>query len=525
MRNRYEPPTDPAAWELHQTQSTGDPYRNSPAVTRPVPVMAEEQPGATRSAGLRRLSRLTWRATQLSAVTAVGFVTLFVRTGAGPDSRPARRGPRHQAVYLRVAGRNADAFGQPAASQRRPGRPWRAAHCAGRPGRDARRRPPVRLREFPEHLELVEFHGRVGFARLLFVTHAGPAQLGSGARAAARLRSRPAADHLQRIARRRLMPAAAPTMGSRTFRALGSFATLLVTDPDALEPAHELLAAELAAVDAACSRFRADAELSRINHAWGRPVPVSPLFADALSVALAAAELTDGDVDPTCGQSLARLGYDRDFASARQGSGRLRWPPVPAGGWRRVKLDLGRREVTVPADVMLDLGATAKALAATGQRPPSRRLSAAASWSTWAATSGWRVTRPTAAGRSGSPTTFCFDASTAGTESRQVVVIRDGGLATSSTSVRAWRRGGVDLHHIVVPATGRPADSCWRAVSVAAASCVGANVASTASIVRGERAVPWLDGLRLPARLVRRDGSTVTVGGWPADAQGGEHQK
>ena len=80
MRNRYEPPTDPAAWELHQTQSTGDPYRNSPAVTRPVPVMAEEQPGATRSAGLRRLSRLTWRATQLSAVTAVGFVTLFVRT-------------------------------------------------------------------------------------------------------------------------------------------------------------------------------------------------------------------------------------------------------------------------------------------------------------------------------------------------------------------------------------------------------------------------------------------------------------
>ena len=54
-------------------------------------------------------------------------------------------------------------------------------------------------------------------------------------------------------------------------------------------------------------------------------------------------------------------------------------------------------------------------------------------------------------------------------------------------------------------------------MSVAAASCVGANIASTAAIIRGEQAVWWLDGLHLPARLVRHDGSAVTVGGWPAD--------
>jgi len=40
----------------------------------------EQQPGAARTSGLRRLSRLTWRATQLSAVTAVGLATLFART-------------------------------------------------------------------------------------------------------------------------------------------------------------------------------------------------------------------------------------------------------------------------------------------------------------------------------------------------------------------------------------------------------------------------------------------------------------
>jgi thiamine biosynthesis lipoprotein len=316
------------------------------------------------------------------------------------------------------------------------------------------------------------------------------------------------------------MPAAALTTGSRTFRALGSFATLLVTDPEALEPAHDLLVAELAVMDAACSRFRSDSELWQVNHAWGRPVAVSPLFADALTVALAAAELTDGDVDPTCGRPLARLGYDRDFGQACRRTGRLRRAPVPAGGWRRVELNLDRGEVIAPAGVMLDLGATAKALAADRA---AAVIEAAAGCGVLVNLGGdIRVAGdpPEGGWRVGIADDVGFEASTASVEPGQLVVIQDGGLATSSTSVRAWRRGGVDLHHIIVPATGRPAESCWRTVSVAAASCVGANIASTAAIIRSERAAGWLDGLRLPARLVRHDGSTVTVGGWPADAEG-----
>jgi thiamine biosynthesis lipoprotein len=54
-------------------------------------------------------------------------------------------------------------------------------------------------------------------------------------------------------------------------------------------------------------------------------------------------------------------------------------------------------------------------------------------------------------------------------------------------------------------------------VSVAAASCVDANVASTTAIVLGEPALEWLVGRELPARAVRRDGSVVTVGGWPEE--------
>jgi thiamine biosynthesis lipoprotein len=321
------------------------------------------------------------------------------------------------------------------------------------------------------------------------------------------------------------MPTAAPPAGTRTFRAFGTFATLLVTHPDRLESAHDLLTAELDAMDVACSRFRGDSELWRVNHAGGRPVAVSPLFAEALGVALAAAALTDGDVDPTCGRSLIRLGYDQDFARARRHTGPLRQPPLPAGGWRRVTLDADRREVIVPAGVMLDLGATAKALAADRA---AVAIEAAVGGGVLVnlggdirvagdpLDGGWRV---------GIADDVGFDASTASIEPRQVVLIRDGGLATSSTLGRAWRRAGADLHHIIVPATGQPADSCWRTVSVAAASCVGANIASTAAILRGAQAPRWLDGLGLPARLVRHDGSTVTTGGWPADGADGEGRR
>jgi thiamine biosynthesis lipoprotein len=313
------------------------------------------------------------------------------------------------------------------------------------------------------------------------------------------------------------MPAATMTIAARTFPALGTFATLLVTESGGLAPACDLLATELAAMDAACSRFRPDSELWRVNHAQGRPVPVSLLFADALAVALTAAALTDGDVDPTCGQCLVRLGYDRDFTQARQQTGPLRQPPEPAGGWRRVELDLSQQQVRVPAGILLDLGATAKALAADRAATAIRtaigggvlvNLGGDIRVAGDPPEGGWRVGIADDAG---------FDISTDSIEPRQVVMIRDGGLATSSPLGRTWRRDGAELHHIIDPSTGCPASSCWRTVSVAAASCVDANVASTAAILRGERAIAWLDELRLPARLVRHDGSTVTVAGWPAD--------
>jgi thiamine biosynthesis lipoprotein len=96
-----------------------------------------------------------------------------------------------------------------------------------------------------------------------------------------------------------------------------------------------------------------------------------------------------------------------------------------------------------------------------------------------------------------------------------VVSITAGGLATSSTTRRAWRRAGRTVHHIVDPRTGDVPASRWRTVSVAAATCVDANTASTAAVVLGDAAPGWLADRRLPARLVDLDGAVITTAGWP----------
>jgi thiamine biosynthesis lipoprotein len=303
-----------------------------------------------------------------------------------------------------------------------------------------------------------------------------------------------------------------------SFGVFGTTAVLLVTDEAALGEARAIADRELAAVDRAASRFRADSELTALNQAHGAPRPVSDVFAELIAAALRAARLTDGAVDPTCAAALAGLGYDRDFEQVRGGTAA---PPGPAAGpvpgWASVELDPGAGQARLLRGAQLDLGATAKAWAAdrcaeliAGRVDGGVLVSLGGDIAVAGPPpdGGWRVK--------------VTDDHAAGPDAAgQTVAITQGGLATSSITVRAWLSGGQPVHHIIDPATGSPARVCWRTVSVAAGTCVDANTASTAAIIRGETAPGWLRGLGLPARLVRPDGTAVTTAGWPAEPAAG----
>ncbi|MFF4505060.1 FAD:protein FMN transferase [Streptomyces sp. NPDC001401] len=312
------------------------------------------------------------------------------------------------------------------------------------------------------------------------------------------------------------MTTSPPTMtppAEAAFPALGTTAVLLVTDPAALPAAEAVLRTELAAVDATCSRFRADSELTRVNLAAGTPVTVGPRFAEALEAALRAAELTDGAVDPTVGRAVIALGYDRTFASVRPEDARPLPVFRPAPGWRRIGWNPRTRTLHLPPGTFLDLGATAKAL--TADRA-ARRAAATAGCGVMVNLGGdLAVAGPPPDG--GWRIAFADDHAGPAPDHCPAVTVTTGALATSGIRVRTWRRAGRTVHHIVDPATGEPAAPVWRTVTVAAATCVDANAASTAAIVRGHAAVDWLRGTGLPARLVAEDGQVVRVGGWPPD--------
>jgi len=286
------------------------------------------------------------------------------------------------------------------------------------------------------------------------------------------------------------------------------------TDEAVIDLAAAMLRSDLEALDHSCSRFRLDSEISRLEHSGGRSVVVSGLLFEALSVALDVAEQTGGAVDPTVGEALEALGYDRDFAEVERSGPPIVERPNPATGWWSIELDRERQTVRIPDGVVVDLGSSAKAFAADRAAASIARTTGAG---TLVSLGGdVSVAGPPPAG--GWPVGIAANADSAVTDVQQVVCLSSGGLATSSTVSRSWRRGDRTLHHIVDPFTGDVASDCWRLVSVTAPTCVAANAASTAAVVWGEEAVARLGAATMTARLVARDGSVVTVGVWPSAA-------
>ena len=301
------------------------------------------------------------------------------------------------------------------------------------------------------------------------------------------------------------------TVQRESWRALGTGVHVLVTGGD-MAAASAAVRGVLSKVDLAYSRFRPDSELSQINADGGGTRRVSPLLAAAIATSLRAAALTDGWVDPTVGRAMRAVGYDDDFDRVRTRTEpiSIRLEPIP--GWRAIQFDSRARTIGVPKGVEIDLGSTGKALAsdlaaaaalaAMGQGGVLVSLGGDIAMAGDVPAGGWRIL-------------VAEDSDTPPASDGEVIALHDGAIATSSTTVRTWRRGEIALHHLIDPHTGVSVESPWRTASVVAATCVDANTAATAAIVRGASAPEWLDGLGLAARLVGITGDVHRIGSWP----------
>jgi thiamine biosynthesis lipoprotein len=243
--------------------------------------------------------------------------------------------------------------------------------------------------------------------------------------------------------------------------------------------------------DARFSRFRPSSELSRVNALPLGLTLVSGEFASILSLSIDAARATDGLVTPTVGSAIVAAGYDRDFARLPSDVGAVVPAAVPS--WHSVSLHGGGLLRT--ETVQLDLNGVVKgktiddALALVGR--------------------GW-----VAAGGD----IAAIDPVVVGLPGGGSIALHGGGLATSSVAKRRWLADGVPQNHLIDPRTGTPVDGPWRDVTVAARSCLVADVAAKAALLLGAGGPAWLDARGLAGRFVSHDGDITLNDSWSARA-------
>ena len=235
------------------------------------------------------------------------------------------------------------------------------------------------------------------------------------------------------------------------------------------------------------SRFIESSELNRVNDSPQGVTVVSEELASMLSLALDAARATDGLVSPTVGGAVLAAGYDRDFPLIPPDGDQVEPAAVPA--LNSIKLDgrilLRTRPVTLDLNGVVKGRTVDDALALLGDG--------------WVSAGGdLATTYPIVVGLPGG----------------DAVTVDRGGLATSSVAKRTWLRAGERQHHLINPATGAPAQTPWRDVTVAAPTCLAADVAAKAELLLGLAGPSWLDQRRLAGRFVDHDGAVLVTEAW-----------
>jgi FAD:protein FMN transferase len=230
------------------------------------------------------------------------------------------------------------------------------------------------------------------------------------------------------------------------FRAMGSECEIAVTGTHGTRSAEVLLqtAVELVeTLESVWSRFRSESDTSNINRAAGKWTSVSRHTTNAVLLASAGRDHTNGRYNPLVGDDLHRIGYDRDFSELTTSVERSeRFGPRPSV---RGDIDVNEAQssVRIPPNTQVDLGGIGKGYA--GDLIVDALLALGATGVLANIGGDVRV-----AGESPQAGPWSIGVG----ERDEVVLLDDGAVAFTTTQRRTWMHNGQRVHHLIDPATG-----------------------------------------------------------------------
>lgn len=301
------------------------------------------------------------------------------------------------------------------------------------------------------------------------------------------------------------------TMAFRSFECMGTRIGMWVEARDKAKTAFATAESFLRDFERRLSRFDPNSELCRLNDDPRPDVSVSPLMAQLIDAALDAALSSGGLVDPTLLPEIERAGYKQSLVRRRPApiADMLAAAPSPRPAqphpdarWRRVRLDRARNVVSRPPGLRIDSGGIGKGLAADmvatlwrGMLRPDARFAIDCGGDV-------RVGGP---GDDGAPYLIDVVAPHPAT-GEMTLALPTGAVATSGIGARAWHDKSAGFaHHLLDPATGRPAWTGLASVTAVAATAARAETLAKTALLSGPQAAPRV--------LARFGGATVDFAG------------
>jgi FAD:protein FMN transferase len=290
------------------------------------------------------------------------------------------------------------------------------------------------------------------------------------------------------------------------FRAMGChMLAVLDSDDAAAIDALTQVPVWLEEWETSLSRFRDDSELSALNHFAGQWMRVSETLWQVIQAARDAARESNDLVTPMLLDALQAAGYDRSFElleGANVSANVI--APQPAGDWRAIELDTPNRTVRVPHGTRLDFGGVAKGWAAD---QAARRLAAIAP-ALVDAGGDIAISRIRA---NGEPWPIAVADPFNAESDLELLMIDQGGVATSGRDFRKWQQDGKWQHHIIDPRTGAPAETDVLAVTVIAPTTLAAEIAAKVALILGsQNGLQWIEARsELAGLLVLENGQVL----------------